>query len=244
MEFQDFKAFVLNKQSQDYQTPKYFKTIAERYPFLLPTDYSGKIDKNFDFTYLDGFWKSGWTELFVTYCEKIKPEFDKLLEEHRKKTKSKNTGNPDIEELNTLRNKGLPFITDVKEKYGTARVYWSSGTRVMNEAEFILDLLSSVTCMKCGKTPRTSDGRHLIWQTHGWITNLCRDCFEKDWTNGKPLKKKDRKAFKEYRDECRIDMPKMFCTESWSRDEGRLKKYWKDTNDGWLELDRTLKEGD
>ena len=28
--------------------------------------------------------------------------------------------------------------------------------------------------MNCGKQPRDSRGRHIIW--HGWAGNYCRDC--------------------------------------------------------------------
>lgn len=233
MDFPEFKKFVLWTTKDD---DKYYKIISERYPFLIPTNaWSGKIE-DYDYSYLIGFWHNGWKELFLTYCEKVKPEFDKLIFETRSKLGHDTKAPLTIEELNKLRDEGLSFITDCKEKYGTCRVYWSSGTTEMHKAESIIDMLSSVTCMRCGKVPRTSDGRHLIWQTRGWITNYCKDCLEKNYTSGGNVKKSDRKDFKKYRDSCRIAHSKYFVIESWGRDS-HTKTFYKDTNDGWLEVD-------
>lgn len=240
MDFQEFKKFVLNEPLQESQESEYYKVIADRYPFLMPTGYTGNIYDDYDFTWLNGFWHTGWTELFVTYCEKIKPEFGKLLDEFRKKIGSEKTGSPDIKELNELRKNGLPFIMDVKEKYGTCRVDWSAETEKMREDTFILDMLSSVTCFKCGKTPKTSKGHHVIWETRGYIMNYCKDHLQSSWTRNEPLKKSERKKFKEYCNRCKIESPRFLISSSYSSTEGHLKKFWKDTSDGWLEVDHII----
>lgn len=70
---------------------EYYKKVAERYPFLIPVNvWTGKIDEDFDFHYLEGFFGYGWEKIFLRYCEAIKPSFDKLLEEFREKAKKVN----------------------------------------------------------------------------------------------------------------------------------------------------------
>lgn len=108
-----------------------------------------------------------------------------------------------IEELNELRDLGLPYITEVKEKYGTARCYWTSSTEGMRKAESTLRFLSSVTCQYCGKQPRDSKGNHIIWTTEGWITNLCKDCFKKEVLKYKSIKRLSKGELKEYVIMCR-----------------------------------------
>lgn len=145
----------------------------------------------------------------------------------------------EIKELNELRKLGLPYITEVKEKYGTARCYWTSLTEGMQEAETILHFMSSVTCQNCGKQPRDSKGNHLIWTTKGWIINLCKDCLKEEELRGtsfKSLSKKDQKEFKEYVKSCRNKPQKYFNTTRWA-DKTRTTTYYADN----LERDWMIK---
>ena len=250
-DFQTFKEFVMqptpeyeSKESYDYN-----KVLAERYPFLIPVHvWTGKINPEdrepYDYKFVQGFWGSkrhnGWKELFLSYCEHIKPEFDRLIEETRKKIGSNKKGTPSIEELDELRKEHLPYITDYKEKYGEMRVYWTGETEAMGDATTIVTMLSRVTCSICGKVPKTSKGRHLIWETSGWISYFCKDCFKIDQLNsygGKYRFKNDaeKAEFKEYLKNCRIEHPKYFIINSWYKDE-HSKTYYTDDGNGWLKV--------
>lgn len=247
-DFQTFKKFVM-QPTPEYETKEsydYNKALAERYPFLIPVHvWTGKInpedrDELYDYKNVLGFWNYGWKELFLTYCEHIKPEFDRLIDVTRKKIGSDKKGTPSIEELDELRKEHLPYITDYKEKYGEMRVYWTAGTNAMSEATTIVTMLSRVTCSLCGKAPKTSRGRHLIWETSGWIAYFCKDCFKTEQLNrhgGKYRFKDDAEKleFKDYLKNGRVEHPKYFIINSWYKNE-HSKTYYTDDGNGWLKI--------
>lgn len=67
---------------------------------------------------------------------------------------------------------GKMFVTQVKEKFGTLRMYYS--THEAADEGFIMGFMSAIEalsahiCEDCGK-PGTTGGR-------GWIRTLCEDC--------------------------------------------------------------------
>ena len=234
-DFQTFKEFVMqsmpeykSKESYDYN-----KVLAERYPFLIPVNaWTGEIDKDYNFEFLEGFWGYGRTELFIRYCEKIKPEFEDIIARicSKKLEVAVDASSISIPTLNELRKNGLPYIINVKEKYGTCRVYWNSDTDKMHEANAILEALSAFTCERCGKVTKDLFGRRIIWQTRGWISNYCQGCFtEVMLHNDKDAKIK--KLLKTHK----IVHPRHFCFSTLSKDKC-VKKFYKDNDDGWLSL--------
>lgn len=68
---------------------------------------------------------------------------------------------------------------DIKEKYGTLRMYATATEKVQ-------DVLSKYECLSCGYCE--SCGKPARYITDGWISYLCEDCFEKgyDGANFKP----------------------------------------------------------
>lgn len=91
-------------------------------------------------------------------------------------------------------------IFDVKEKYGTLRVSLSNYDDKFSELESILDHISSVTCVCCGKQPRDSRGKNLIWLTPGWTSPYCKDCLRKVYFG---YRKADKQEFDRYAKQCR-----------------------------------------
>ena len=55
--------------------------------------------------------------------------------------------------------------TQVKEKFGTLRFYYSGGDAVIDGIERMADSMSAVTCEECGVPGRIRHG--------GWISTLC-----------------------------------------------------------------------
>lgn len=64
-------------------------------------------------------------------------------------------------------------ILDVKEKYGTLRVYWGFVRPYAELVTTMYELLSGYYCCHCGKY-----GAKLTQS--GWILALCRSCWEPD----------------------------------------------------------------
>lgn len=61
--------------------------------------------------------------------------------------------------------KELPVFVQIKEKFGTLRLYCDGGNSVTSHLVRYAELLSSVTCEKCG-----CPGRRI---SLGWIKTLC-----------------------------------------------------------------------
>lgn len=60
-------------------------------------------------------------------------------------------------------------ITQIKEKYGTLRVYYDGGNEVTDGMVWFAEHLSSKLCERCGSN-------HNIIRTEGWIKYLCKSC--------------------------------------------------------------------
>ena len=61
-------------------------------------------------------------------------------------------------------------ITQVKEKYGTLRVYSNFGNKKIDKLIEIAEAKSSITCELCGKKGSL--------RTIGWLTTLCGKCYK------------------------------------------------------------------
>ena len=59
-------------------------------------------------------------------------------------------------------------IVDIKEKYGTLRIYCGGATKEMHDLLYRYESLSSHTCIECGKPAKYISG--------GWICPYCEDC--------------------------------------------------------------------
>ena len=67
-------------------------------------------------------------------------------------------------------------IIDTKSKFGTLRIYTSF--ELPDDLEWILEWMSAFICEHCGKESIDEHGRQYIYQTKGWIANLCEDCLK------------------------------------------------------------------
>lgn len=61
-------------------------------------------------------------------------------------------------------------IIDIKEKYGSLRLYCNYGSRDLYEIIGKYEDLSYHTCIECGKP--------AVYLSSGWILPLCEDCFD------------------------------------------------------------------
>ncbi len=92
-------------------------------------------------------------------------------------------------------------FTEIKEKYGTLRLYHNGASEEVMKVLEKYELLSMCYCIECGRPVR--------FVTQGWVQFLCDNCFK---TELKMLKFKDAKERKDYIKMCRLtssDIPKI-----------------------------------
>ena len=151
------------KKSDDIKTfvEGYVEKVAKnaaliaKFPFLLPLDYQGKVPKNYDFTFteLDNL-PSGWHNLMIDMSSEIiaylhQQNFDPYLF----------------------------HIDQLKEKFGTIRLYYSLHYADHSEDEGIdkiiqkYEELSEHTCCICGGEATLMSKR--------WICPYCQACADK-----------------------------------------------------------------
>lgn len=69
-------------------------------------------------------------------------------------------------------------ITQVKEKYGTLRIYYNGGDDEIGGMIDMAEMMSIYTCELCGSTEN-------VGITLGWNTTCCKKCFDAGKTNMK-----------------------------------------------------------
>lgn len=125
-------------------------------------------------------------------------------------------------------------FTDIKEKFGSLRIYTSVHTD--DRLENIAENISEYTCAECGKEPRTEDGKRVIWTTGGWITNLCKDCVRK-YVLKNAEGELSEEIIEQYVDNMKNVQEKPFGYKQYGQDSVKEVIY-KETPDGWLEVDK------
>lgn len=114
----------------------YNKRLIKKYYWLVPRDvWTGKIPKDYDYTYIDWGWNDGWDKAFGMM-------YMKELGEEIKRSGQKNFS-----------------ILQIKEKFGGARLY-SNGCS--EKAHSIIDKYETISqniCIVCGvEAPMIDDG--------------------------------------------------------------------------------------
>ena len=123
------------------------KKLTDEFPFLLPRNvFTDELLDNYDYSYtlLDEM-PSGWKKSFgLKMCNELK----KVLIETNC--------------LDTFR------IHQIKEKYGTLRIYSNFTNDKLENVIGKYEDLSASTCLYCGKPAE--------YVTLGWISYLCEKC--------------------------------------------------------------------
>lgn len=196
------------------------KELLEKYPFLEYRNvFSGELTAENEEDRLKYNWwtawdNCGWEKIWKKYLSVLFEEYEKLSDEAKKNF----------------------MIMDTKEKYGSLRIDTSYGNDTIYEAEKIVNMISQWTCYRCGKMPRNSNGKRLIWETRGWILPLCKDCMKKKFIKDSSCKIINHKV-KELKLVCRG-----FRIRRYDKN-GKFIYAYKDLGD-WLKLDKIIKVGD
>lgn len=128
------------------------KKLIKKYPFLLPRSvWTDDIiwDYDYSFTWLDCIdvgWRSAFGELL---CEELRSAL-----------------------LRAGQLKEFRFI-EIKEKYGTLRLYDSGATQEVHDIIMKYEFISGYICNMCGK-PDVE-----IVDCHGWYLPVCEECYNK-----------------------------------------------------------------
>ena len=153
------------------KTRKYNKELCKRYPFLIPRNvWTDKVSwardkyyearygykeydrfKKYAYTLANDFGTGWWKSFGLLMCEELREDLVKCgyLEKFR--------------------------FTQIKEKYGELRAYCGGVPRESKAFEIIdkYEFLSNHICEYCGR-PNT---HQINWR--GWITTICKDCYER-----------------------------------------------------------------
>lgn len=146
-----------------------------KYPFLQPTNvWTGK--KYWSFR-KDEYIPTGWRNVFgKQLCKDLRAA---LIKDG---------------DLRTFK------FTEIKEKYGTLRLYNNGEGPETEKVIRHYEALSKCYCIDCGKPAR--------YETKGWVEYLCEDCFDKY----EDVNFSCRDDFEEYKLSCRLkhsDIPKI-----------------------------------
>lgn len=141
-------------------TPEQNKKLIEIYPYLLPRNlWTDKVPENYDYSYIRGHYElpEGWLRLFFLYCKAIRPILvaDNYLEGFR--------------------------FSQVKEKYGSMRLYNFGYPRGMENLEFLYSGYSEFVCQRCGRMAKYS--------TIGWVEQLCENCYDPETLDAEKIVK-------------------------------------------------------
>lgn len=141
-EFKDCCDDFSDEQKKNYE-------LCIKYPILVPKNvWTGKEVKDYDYEYtmLDHI-EDGWRIAFgEEWAKEVQDAINKIPED-------------DIDKI---------YITQLKEKFGQFRQYFSYYTDELAAVVHKYEELSKKTCIKCGKPATKIDTR--------WIAPYCDDC--------------------------------------------------------------------
>lgn len=125
------------------------KRLIKKWYWLMPKSvWTGKPLKDYDYTFIEWGWCNGWDK---TFGQMFMDELGAAIKE---------AGQKDY------------MIVQIKEKYGSARLYDSGSTE---KVERIIDkygIISQNICMDCGhEAPMINNA--------GWIMPMCSTCYRK-----------------------------------------------------------------
>lgn len=126
------------------------KQLIEKYPYLIPRNmWTGEIVENYDYSYVRGESEipTGWVRLFFLYVKNIRPYL----------------------EPNGLLNRFM--FSDIKEKYGTLRLYDFGAPKMVHVMATIYESFSQYICSVCGD--------FATQESRGWICPYCNKCLDK-----------------------------------------------------------------
>ena len=150
-----------------------YKNLIERYPYLFSTNEMEPI-------VLFGIECSeGWYHIIEAVCENLSRRYrsalysvkylekviaNKEFNEHFPEEKAQEGLNR-YTQLLKEQEEALPKFEQIKEKFGTLRMYTDKGNDYISGVIDMAETMSAITCEKCGALGKT--------YTMGWNSTLC-----------------------------------------------------------------------
>ena len=130
------------------------------YPFLKPINvWTGRPEEDFEDNYYVGQHDlpHGWSRLFLMYCKELRPHLIKsnIIDKF--------------------------YFTQVKEKYGTMRLYYSGYPASAMYLNSLYETFSYYICQRCGC--------FATRETKGWVATYCDDCISEYKGNTEAIQK-------------------------------------------------------
>ena len=122
------------------------KALTEEYPYLLPRKMTtGEVHSDYDYQFIVGEYDlpEGWMELFLQCCEDLKEPLVKA------------------DYLDKFR------FSELKEKYGSMRMYTFTAPAEVQDILSKYEFLSAQVCCECGKP--------AVAMTTDWICPYCEE---------------------------------------------------------------------
>ena len=151
---------------------KSVSSLIEKYPVLFEHLKSQEAEQE-PLTLFGIECGDGWRDILdILFSTLLKPyrDAERVVEYHTKKQLQQNDEESKIElqnsllKLEHLKNK-LPRFTQIKEKFGTLRIYYDNISPEVDNLVSFAEMLSEVTCEVCGSPGRLNRG--------GWLRVLC-----------------------------------------------------------------------
>ena len=101
--------------------------ICQNYPFLIPRDWEGNIDTEYDYSYISLGIPQGWAKLFFQMCDDLKAV---------------------LEKEGVINNF---YFLDVKEKYNELTCFCSHSSPEVDNVLRKYRYISRFICVQCGK---------------------------------------------------------------------------------------------
>lgn len=147
-------------------TEKKWTVLYDKYPDLFENRHKGPLESCLSFGIEAG---NGWYDIISSLCWKIKQH------EENKNWKRKNIEANEPEKLKEFLEYCPVKFTQIKEKFGGLRIYFTGGDEYIEGLVSMAESFSYQVCEVCGEKGRPNE--------NGWISTLCENCRTKNsWT--------------------------------------------------------------
>lgn len=131
--------------------------LCDRFPFMVVRNIHGELAKDDDGKPYTHFHKWGWRDIQLVLAERILPIYKALPDDYM----------------------DIFYLSEVKEKFGVLRNYWSMSNEKVDLWTILAEYISSYTCIHCGNTEKMGK-RFMYYQSRGWISPYCGSCRDRD----------------------------------------------------------------
>lgn len=130
--------------------------LVEKYPKIFVDRYGDKLKTAMCWGFEH---EDGWFWIIDNLCESIQSYID-----------NNNEYADEDKKISQV------IATQVKEKYGTLRFYYSGGDNYIDGMVSFAENLSANTCEFCGSMKN-------VGKTKGWVSTICKDCYNNSKSN-------------------------------------------------------------